>query len=199
MGDFSNFRSNRLNAIEPGRDFAELGAPGGARLWRPPAPARARRRLSASGSKLWSGRTASCIRPMRSCARRRFILRRRSSTAAGNNDLLQRRSSGGETINGLYKAELIWRRRPWRNFEAVEFETLEWVDWFNNRRWVDRQHAAGPSRSALLRATGGAHDGGVPQTKWPPAIPRAVQGRRRRDLSLKVARRFLNLKNPFAA
>jgi putative transposase len=39
-----------------------------------------------------------------------------------------------ETINGLYKAELIWRRGPWRNFEAVEFATLEWVDWFNNRR-----------------------------------------------------------------
>ena len=38
-----------------------------------------------------------------------------------------------ETINGLYKAEVIWRRGPWRNFEAVEFATLEWVDWFNNR------------------------------------------------------------------
>jgi transposase InsO family protein len=39
-----------------------------------------------------------------------------------------------ETINGLYKAEVIWRRGPWRNFEQVEFATLEWVDWFNNRR-----------------------------------------------------------------
>jgi transposase InsO family protein len=39
-----------------------------------------------------------------------------------------------ETINGLYKAELIHRRAPWRSFEAVEFATLEWVDWFNNRR-----------------------------------------------------------------
>ena len=39
-----------------------------------------------------------------------------------------------ETINGLYKAELIHRRGPWRGFEAVEFATLEWVDWFNNRR-----------------------------------------------------------------
>lgn len=38
------------------------------------------------------------------------------------------------TINGLYKAEVIRRRGPWRNFEAVEFATLEWVDWFNNRR-----------------------------------------------------------------
>jgi hypothetical protein len=36
-----------------------------------------------------------------------------------------------ETINGLYKAEVIHRRGPWRSFEAVEFATLEWVDWFN--------------------------------------------------------------------
>jgi len=42
-----------------------------------------------------------------------------------------------ETINGLYKAEVIWRRGPWRNFEAVEFATLEWVDWFNNRRLLE--------------------------------------------------------------
>ncbi|ATQ67901.1 hypothetical protein [Methylosinus trichosporium] len=36
-----------------------------------------------------------------------------------------------ETSNGLYRAELIWRRGPWRNFEAVEFATLECVDWFS--------------------------------------------------------------------
>ena len=39
-----------------------------------------------------------------------------------------------ETINGLYKAEVIHRRGPWRSFEAVEYATLEWVDWFNNGR-----------------------------------------------------------------
>ena len=39
-----------------------------------------------------------------------------------------------ETINGLYKAEVIHRRRSWRTMEAVEWETLKWVDWFNNRR-----------------------------------------------------------------
>ena len=42
-----------------------------------------------------------------------------------------------ETINGLYKAEVIHRRGPWRNFEAVEFATLEWVDWFNNNRLLE--------------------------------------------------------------
>jgi putative transposase len=42
-----------------------------------------------------------------------------------------------ETINGLYKAEVIHRRGPWRSFEAVEFTTLEWVDWFNHRRLLE--------------------------------------------------------------
>ncbi len=39
-----------------------------------------------------------------------------------------------ETIFGLYKTEVIRRRRPWRNLEEVEYATLEWVDWFNHRR-----------------------------------------------------------------
>ncbi|GIW56845.1 MAG: transposase [Lysobacteraceae bacterium] len=38
-----------------------------------------------------------------------------------------------ETINGLYKAEVI-HRRAWRNLEAVELATLDWVDWFNHKR-----------------------------------------------------------------
>ena len=42
-----------------------------------------------------------------------------------------------ETINGLYKAEVIHRRGPWRSLQAVEFATLEWVDWFNNRRLLE--------------------------------------------------------------
>ena len=42
-----------------------------------------------------------------------------------------------ETINGLFKAEVIHRRGPWRTFEAVEYATLEWVDWFNNRRLLE--------------------------------------------------------------
>ena len=42
-----------------------------------------------------------------------------------------------ETINGLYKTEVIRRRGPWRSLEAVEFATLEWVDGFNNRRLLE--------------------------------------------------------------
>jgi transposase InsO family protein len=39
-----------------------------------------------------------------------------------------------ETIIGLYKTELIYKEGPWRGMEQVELATLEWVDWFNNRR-----------------------------------------------------------------
>ena len=39
-----------------------------------------------------------------------------------------------ETIIGLFKTEVIRRRGPWRNLDQVEYATLEWVDWFNNRR-----------------------------------------------------------------
>jgi transposase InsO family protein len=42
-----------------------------------------------------------------------------------------------ETINGLFKAEVIHRRGPWRSLDAVEYATLEWVDWFNNRRLLE--------------------------------------------------------------
>jgi len=42
-----------------------------------------------------------------------------------------------ETINGLYKTEVIKKRGPWKTIEDVEFATLEWVDWFNNRRLLE--------------------------------------------------------------
>jgi transposase InsO family protein len=42
-----------------------------------------------------------------------------------------------ETIIGLYKTEVIHHRGPWRSLDAVEYATLEWVDWFNNRRLLE--------------------------------------------------------------
>jgi putative transposase len=39
-----------------------------------------------------------------------------------------------ESVNGLYKTELVHRRGPWRGLEDLELATLEWVDWFNHRR-----------------------------------------------------------------
>ncbi len=42
-----------------------------------------------------------------------------------------------ETIIGLFKAEVIGHRGPWRNLDAVEYATLEWVDWFNHRRLLE--------------------------------------------------------------
>lgn len=42
-----------------------------------------------------------------------------------------------ETINGLFKAEVIHRRGSWRSFDVVEYAALAWVDWFNNRRLLE--------------------------------------------------------------
>jgi len=42
-----------------------------------------------------------------------------------------------ETIIGLYKTEVIHHRGPWKSLDAVEYATLEWVDWFNNRRLLE--------------------------------------------------------------
>ncbi len=42
-----------------------------------------------------------------------------------------------ETINGLYKAEVIHRRGPWKTKESVELATLEWVAWFNHHRLLE--------------------------------------------------------------
>jgi transposase InsO family protein len=42
-----------------------------------------------------------------------------------------------ESVIGLFKTEVIRRRGPWRSLDAVEFATLEWVDWFNNRRLLE--------------------------------------------------------------
>jgi transposase InsO family protein len=73
-----------------------------------------------------------------------------------------------ETINGLFKAEVIHRRGPWRGFEAVEYATLEWVDRFDNPsrvcsdQWrspaiparAHRTHPARRRRNEPLRSTG---------------------------------------------
>ena len=78
-----------------------------------------------------------------------------------------------ETINGLYKAEVVHRRSPWRNLEAVEFATLEWVDWFNNRRLFEPIGFIPPAEAeeryfAMLNDKAMA---ALTQNKWPPAKP----------------------------
>ena len=49
-------------------------------------------------------------------------------------DHLKAQNALAETINGRDEAEVIHRRRSWRTMGEVEWETLKWVDWFNNRR-----------------------------------------------------------------
>jgi transposase InsO family protein len=62
-----------------------------------------------------------------------------------------------ESINGLYKAEVIHRRGPWRSLEAVEFATLEWVDWFNHRRLLEPIGNIPPAEAEALYYTAQEH------------------------------------------
>jgi putative transposase len=55
-----------------------------------------------------------------------------------------------ETIIGLYKTEVIHRRGPWRKLDDVEYATLEWVDWYNNRRLLESIGNLPPSEFELL-------------------------------------------------
>jgi transposase InsO family protein len=80
--------------------------------------------------------TTVCIRPVRLDQVYRAPGPSRYRAVGGQRGR-QLRQCSGETINGLYKAEVIHRRGPWRSFEAVEFATLEWIDWFNNRRLLE--------------------------------------------------------------
>jgi transposase InsO family protein len=41
------------------------------------------------------------------------------------------------SVIGLYKTEVIHHHGPWRQFDDVEYATLDWVDWFNNRRLLE--------------------------------------------------------------
>jgi transposase InsO family protein len=68
-----------------------------------------------------------------------------------------------ETMIGLFKTEVIHRRGPWRSFDAVEYATLEWVDWFNNRRLLEpignilRQPRRKRTTTRPLRSPGWPH------------------------------------------
>ncbi|MBB5510426.1 transposase InsO family protein [Paraburkholderia sp. JPY681] len=56
-----------------------------------------------------------------------------------------------ETINGLYKTELIHRRAPWKTRESVELATLEWVAWYNHHRLMEPRYGAAPRARACGR------------------------------------------------
>ncbi len=52
-----------------------------------------------------------------------------------------------ETINGLYKTELIRKRAPWKSREAVELATLQWVHWFNHQRLMESRGYIPPAEA----------------------------------------------------
>ena len=95
--------------------------------------------LRVGADQLFSGvDTASCITAITA----RSIFRCGTRIVSRPPALRHRSGSQGdafdnalaESVIGLYKTEVIRRRGPWHTLEAVEFATLEWVDWFNMRR-----------------------------------------------------------------
>ena len=78
-----------------------------------------------------------------------------------------------ETVIGLYKTEVIERRGPWRSFEAVEFATLECVDWFNNRQLLEPIGHVPPAEyeSGVLRDEGDSRHGGRSHVTSSPENP----------------------------
>jgi len=42
-----------------------------------------------------------------------------------------------ETVIGLFKTEVIYKKSPWKNYDAAEYATLDWVSWFNNKRLLE--------------------------------------------------------------
>ena len=57
----------------------------------------------------------------------------RASAVAGIRSTTRSRNRS----SGLYKTELIYNKGPWRGLDDVEFATLEWIDWWNNRRLLE--------------------------------------------------------------
>jgi putative transposase len=66
-----------------------------------------------------------------------------------------------ESIIGLFKTEAIRRLGPWKSLEAVEFATLEWVDWFNNRRLLEPIGTSHPPRPRRATMPAGR------RSRWP--------------------------------
>ncbi len=55
----------------------------------------------------------------------------------GTQRLSQKQETPEHGQHGLYKTEVIRKKGPWKNLEAVEAATLEWVSWFNNKRLLE--------------------------------------------------------------
>jgi len=80
-----------------------------------------------------------------------------------------------ETINGLYKTEVIHRRAPWRSLEAVEYAILEWVDLFNHRWLLEPIGNVPPAEAearyyASLEAKGRPPDSRKPASGKPSGV-----------------------------
>ena len=81
-----------------------------------------------------------------------------------------------ESVIGLFKTEVIHRLGPWKAFEAVEYKTLEWVDWFNHQRLLEPIGNIPPAEAeanyhaALEKLKMAAQDSNNPPSGKPSAV-----------------------------
>ena len=78
-----------------------------------------------------------------------------------------------ESVNGLYKTELIRRRGPWRHAEHVELETLTYVDWFNQRRLHSELGDIPPAEFEMLYY---ARTRATSKSQHPPGPLKSLEG-----------------------
>lgn len=75
-------------------------------------------------------------------------------------------NAAAESLNGLYKTEVIRRQGPWKGLDDVELATLEWVDWYNRRRlhsWCGNRPPAEYEQEYYRQTTGAVTEA--------PAVP----------------------------
>ena len=134
----------------------------------------------------WSRPSTSAVRKRRQTPHRAFGPRKsiheysvhrapgrsRHRAVGGQRRAIPTTTRLAETINGLYKAEVIHRRR-WPSRAAVEMATLEWVNWYNHRRLLEPIGDIPPAEAEaqLLSSTFRVTHGGVTHTTEPPRFP----------------------------
>jgi hypothetical protein len=108
--------------------LALLGSTRNERTTRPPRPTSARARKREKATERLSG---ACSASSHAKSLTSFV---NLNLHCSPLDKYRSLNALVETINSLYKAEVIWRQRSWPNSLAVEMPTLRWIDWFNNHR-----------------------------------------------------------------
>ena len=131
---------------------------------------------------------ASCITATGAASISRFATpsdwRKRASSRRSAASAIPTTTRSPSRSSDLYKTEVIHRRGPWRHLDDVEYATLEWVDWFNNRRLLEPIGNVPPAEFESMyyhQQDESAADRGLTQTRTSPENPGRFSGSLSRD------------------